>query len=81
MICSNEPGYYKTDEFGIRIENLILVEKREIVGAEQEMLGFETLTFAPLDRSLIDVAMLSDSQRQWVDDYHQQVLDIVGPQD
>ena len=80
MICSNEPGYYKTDEFGIRIENLILVEKREIDGAEQEMLGFETLTFAPLDRSLIDVAILSDTQRQWVDDYHQQVLAIVGPQ-
>ena len=80
MICSNEPGYYKTDEFGIRIENLVLVEKREIDGAEQEMLGFETLTFAPLDRSLIDVTMLPNDQRQWVDDYHQQVLAIVGPQ-
>ena len=79
MICSNEPGYYKTDEFGIRIENLVLIEKREIAGAEQEMLGFETLTFAPLDRSLIDVAMLSSTQRQWVDDYHQQVFEIVGP--
>ncbi len=80
MICSNEPGYYKDDAFGIRIENLILVEEREVAGAEQDMLGFETLTFAPLDRRLIDVAMLSDSQRQWVDDYHAQVLDIIGPQ-
>ncbi|QJB70864.1 aminopeptidase P family protein [Parasphingorhabdus halotolerans] len=80
MICSNEPGYYKTDAFGIRIENLILVEKREINGAEQDMLGFETLTYAPLDRRLIDVAMLSDAQRQWVDDYHTKVLEIVGPQ-
>lgn len=80
MICSNEPGYYKDNAFGIRIENLILVEERNVDGAEQDMLGFETLTFAPLDRRLIDVAMLSNSQRQWVDDYHAQVLDIVGPQ-
>ena len=80
MICSNEPGYYKTDEFGIRIENLILVEERAIEGAEQSMLGFETLTYAPLDRRLIDVSVLSDTQRQWVDDYHSQVLNIVGSQ-
>lgn len=80
MICSNEPGYYKDNAFGIRIENLILVEEREVAGAEQAMLGFETLTFSPLDRRLIDVAILSDNQRQWVDDYHAQVLDIVGPQ-
>ncbi|MEW4468861.1 aminopeptidase P family protein [Parasphingorhabdus sp. JC815] len=80
MICSNEPGYYKDHAFGIRIENLILVERREIAGAEKDMLGFETLTFAPLDRRLIDLAILSDSQRQWVDDYHAQVVDIVGPQ-
>lgn len=80
MICSNEPGYYKADAFGIRIENLILVEQRDVAGAEQDMLGFETLTFAPLDRRLIDASMLSDDQRQWVDDYHQQVLAIVGPQ-
>ncbi|VAV95483.1 Xaa-Pro aminopeptidase [hydrothermal vent metagenome] len=80
MICSNEPGYYKADGFGIRIENLILVEGRKIDGAEQEMLGFETLTFAPLDRRLIDVSMLSDGQRQWVNGYHRQVMDIVGSQ-
>ncbi|MEO9599834.1 aminopeptidase P family protein [Parasphingorhabdus sp.] len=80
MICSNEPGYYKTDEFGIRIENLILVEERIIDGAEQSMLGFETLTFAPLERRLIDVAMLSQSQRQWVDDYHAKVRATIAPQ-
>ncbi len=80
MICSNEPGYYKTDAFGIRIENLILVEEREVPGAEQDMLGFETLTFAPLERCLIDVGILSDAQRQWVDDYHMQVLETVAPQ-
>lgn len=80
MICSNEPGYYKTDAFGIRIENLILVEDRKIEASEQEMLGFETLTYAPLDRRLIDIDILSEVQRQWVDNYHQQVLEIVGPQ-
>lgn len=80
MICSNEPGYYKDDAFGIRIENLILVEEREVSGSEQDMLGFETLTVSPLDRRLIDISILSDSQRQWVDDYHAQVLEIVGPQ-
>ncbi|HEY9090101.1 aminopeptidase P family protein [Parasphingorhabdus sp.] len=80
MICSNEPGYYKDNDFGIRIENLILVEERDIAGAEKNMLGFETLTFAPLDRRLIDLSVLSDNQRQWVDDYHAHVLDIVGPQ-
>ena len=58
MILSNEPGYYKTGEYGIRIENLVLVVPREIEGAEKEMLGFETLTFAPIDRRLIDAEML-----------------------
>ncbi|WP_373491772.1 aminopeptidase P family protein [Parasphingorhabdus sp.] len=80
MICSNEPGYYKTNAFGIRIENLILVEARAVTGAEQEMLGFETLTFAPLERRLIDVAMLSAGQRQWVDDYHAKVRAVIAPQ-
>ena len=80
MFLSNEPGYYKAGEYGIRIENLILVEAREIAGAEAEMLGFETLTFAPIDRSLIEVALLSGEERQWMDDYHAQVLAIVGPQ-
>ncbi|MFK7841826.1 MAG: aminopeptidase P family protein, partial [Sphingorhabdus sp.] len=80
MICSNEPGYYKTDGFGIRIENLILVEERIIDGAEQPMLGFETLTFAPLERRLIDVSLLSDSQRHWVDAYHAKVRATIAPQ-
>jgi Xaa-Pro aminopeptidase len=55
MILSNEPGYYKAGAYGIRIENLVLVERREIAGAEREMMGFETLTLAPIDRSLVDV--------------------------
>ena len=80
MILSNEPGYYKAGEFGIRIENLFLVEEREIEGGEQTMLGFETLTFAPLERKLIDVAMLSSNQREWVDDYHAKVRALIAPQ-
>jgi len=80
MILSNEPGYYKTGEYGIRIENLVLVERRDAPGAEKELLGFRTLTFAPLDRRLIDIAMLTVEERAWVDGYHAQVAAIVGPQ-
>ena len=80
MILSNEPGYYKAGEFGIRIENLFLVEERVIESGEQTMLGFETLTFAPLERKLIEVDMLSQSQRQWVDDYHSKVRAVIAPQ-
>jgi Xaa-Pro aminopeptidase len=80
MICSNEPGYYKTGEYGIRVENLVLVVPVEVDGAEKKMLGFETLTFAPIDRSLIDLDLLTDSERRWVDDYHARVLEVVGPQ-
>ena len=70
MILSNEPGYYKTGEYGIRIENLVLVVDKPVAGAEKEMLGFETLTFAPIERRLIDVSMLSDAELDWLDDYH-----------
>ena len=79
MILSNEPGYYKTGEYGIRIENLVLVVEKEIAGAEKEMLGFETLTFAPIDRRLIDKAMLSPAEIEWLNDYHRQVVDKIGP--
>ena len=80
MILSNEPGYYKTGEYGIRVENLVLVVPVEVEGAEKTLLGFETLTFAPIDRDLIEIAMLSPAERGWVDDYHAEVLRIVGPQ-
>lgn len=80
MILSNEPGYYKTGAYGIRIENLVLVVPVEVAGAEKEMLGFETLTFAPIARELIDVDMLSPAERAWTDAYHADVLRIVGPQ-
>ncbi len=73
MILSNEPGYYKTGAYGIRIENLVLVERREIPGAEGEFFGFETLTFAPIDRALVDTALLLPEEREWLDSYHAQV--------
>jgi Xaa-Pro aminopeptidase len=79
MIISNEPGYYKTGEYGIRIENLVLVVPREIEGAEKEMLGFETLTFAPIDRRLIDVQMLDPEELIWLNCYHAHVLAKIGP--
>ncbi|MCW3797976.1 aminopeptidase P family protein [Sphingomonas sp. BN140010] len=79
MILSNEPGYYKAGEYGIRIENLVLVVDRQIAGAEKEMLGFETLTFSPIDRRLIVQEMLSAAELQWLDAYHAEVLAKVGP--
>ncbi len=80
MIISNEPGYYKAGDYGIRIENLVLVEDRVIEGAEAPMLGFETLTFCPIERSLIVADMLSKAERDWLDDYHARVLAVLGPQ-
>src|SRR5882762_1976160 len=73
MILSNEPGYYKTDAYGIRIENLELVIGTEIAGAEKQVNAFETLTLAPIDRRLIDVQMLSPAELKWLNDYHARV--------
>ena len=80
MILSNEPGYYKAGEYGIRIENLVLVVEKQVEGAEKEMLGFDTLTFVPIDRRLIVTDMLSNAEREWLDAYHAEVLRILGPQ-
>ncbi|MEL7198061.1 MAG: aminopeptidase P family protein [Pseudomonadota bacterium] len=80
MILSNEPGYYKQDAFGIRIENLVLTVERDIDGAEGRYLGFDTLTFVPLDRRLIDKSLLTPSEIAWVDDYHREVRDLLVPQ-
>jgi Xaa-Pro aminopeptidase len=77
MILSNEPGYYKTDGYGIRIENLELVTAAEVGGAEKPMNAFETLTLAPIDRRLIDVTMLSDTEREWLNAYHARVRNEV----
>jgi Xaa-Pro aminopeptidase len=79
MILSNEPGYYKTDAFGIRIENLELVVAAEIAGAEKPMNGFETLTLAPIDRRLIDLNMISAKELAWLNDYHARVRREVHP--
>ena len=80
MILSNEPGYYKTDGFGIRIENLELVIAADVTGAEKPMNAFETLTFAPIDRRLIDVKMLSQAEVDWLNAYHAEVRNIVRAQ-
>jgi Xaa-Pro aminopeptidase len=79
MILSNEPGYYKTDGFGIRIENLELVVEADIKGAEKSMNAFETLTLAPIDRRLIDVAMLGKDELDWLNAYHARVRAEVRP--
>ena len=79
MIVSNEPGYYKTSAYGIRIENLVAVTPVEIAGAERPMLGFETLTLAPIDRALVEPALLTDAERAWLDAYHARVRRLVTP--
>jgi Xaa-Pro aminopeptidase len=79
MILSNEPGYYKTDGFGIRIENLELVVATQIEAAERPMNAFEALTLAPIDRRLIDLSMLSDGELTWLNDYHARVRREVRP--
>ena len=80
MIVSNEPGYYKTGEYGIRIENLVAVtELAPSPGEERPMLGFETLTLAPIARELIDTALLNAAERAWLDAYHARVRDTIGP--
>ena len=78
MILSNEPGYYQAGDFGIRIENLILVEERETPGGP--MLGFETLTFCPIERRLIMPALLTPEERAWVDAYHAKVFAVLAPE-
>ena len=80
MILSNEPGYYKTGEYGIRIENLVLVEDRQIEGMEGDWLGFETLTLAPIDRTLVDKSLLDHREIAWWNTYHEKVRDVIGPQ-
>ena len=80
MILSNEPGYYKTGAYGIRIENLVLVEPRAIAGAEGEYFGFETLTFAPIDATLVERSLLSGEEIAWWNSYHARVEAVLAPQ-
>jgi Xaa-Pro aminopeptidase len=80
MICSNEPGYYKAGTYGIRIENLVLVmPPQDQPGGEMAMLGFETLTLAPIDQRLIDVGLLSQSERDWLNAYHARMVRELSP--
>jgi Xaa-Pro aminopeptidase len=80
MIISNEPGYYKAGAYGIRIENLVLVtEASEIEGGEQPMMGFETLTLAPIDRNLIEVKLLNEKEIEWINNYHARVYEKIAP--
>jgi Xaa-Pro aminopeptidase len=81
MILSNEPGYYREGAFGIRIENLVVVVEAPPLpgGDDRAMLGFETLTWAPIDRRLIVADMLAPWERDWIDSYHAEVLARIGP--
>ncbi|GHF44048.1 aminopeptidase P family protein [Seohaeicola zhoushanensis] len=82
MILSNEPGYYREGAFGIRIENLLVVQEADALpggDAERRFLNWRTLTFVPIDRRLIVTAMLSAAERAWLDAYHAEVAEKIGP--
>jgi Xaa-Pro aminopeptidase len=80
MILSNEPGYYRSGAYGIRIENLVLVVAAPpAAGGEKELNAFETLTLAPIDRRLVDPSLLTNEERRWLDDYHARVAAILAP--
>jgi len=80
MMLSNEPGYYKAGEYGIRIENLVLVVPRAIPGADRDMLGFETLTLCPIERTLIVPELLTSGERDWLNAYHARVAEVLAPE-
>ncbi|MEQ1619375.1 MAG: aminopeptidase P family protein [Terricaulis sp.] len=81
MIVSNEPGYYKTGGYGIRIENLqVVTPAADVPGGERPMLGFETLTLAPIDRALVVKALLTKEERDWLNAYHVRVREVIGAQ-
>ncbi|HTE80492.1 MAG TPA: aminopeptidase P family protein, partial [Reyranella sp.] len=80
MIVSNEPGYYKTGAYGIRIENLVAVKEARIEGADRRYFEFETLTLAPIDRNAIDVGLLTEAEKAWLNAYHARVREVVAPQ-
>jgi Xaa-Pro aminopeptidase len=79
MILSNEPGYYQAGDYGIRIENLVLVVEKASQG-ERRFLGFETLTLCPIDTRLVDAALLSMEERAWLNEYHARVWGVIAPQ-
>ena len=79
MILSNEPGYYLPGSYGIRLENLLLVQEQALPGATKPFLCFETLTLAPFDRRLIDPGLLEAAELAWLNAYHARVLAEIGP--
>ncbi len=79
MIVSNEPGYYKQGAYGIRIENLVTVVPIALAQAERPLLGFETLTVAPIDQALIDPKLLSPAEKSWLNAYHLRVRQELTP--
>lgn len=78
MVLSNEPGYYRADAFGIRIENLELVVEIETAG-DMSVMGFESLTRAPIDRRLVDLSLMTDAELVWLNNYHQTVFEAISP--
>jgi len=79
MIVSNEPGYYKTEAYGIRIENLLVVTEAEMIeGGERPMLGFETLTLAPIDLNCVETDLLTADEKEWLNAYHARVRDTLA---
>jgi len=80
MILSNEPGYYKEGDFGIRIENLLLVSPPAVPeGGERPMMAFETLTLAPIDLRLVAPELMRADEIEWLDTYHERVYDALYP--
>jgi Xaa-Pro aminopeptidase len=80
MLISNEPGYYKTGAYGIRIENLVIVRETEKRGEEEKpVYAFETITLAPIDRNMIEPELLTPAEKAWLDSYHERVRATVGP--
>ncbi len=80
MILSNEPGYYRQGHYGIRIENLIVVTPPQLIpGGDIDMHGFETLTLVPIDRRLVEPALLAPEEKDWLNAYHRRVLEEIGP--
>jgi len=81
MIVSNEPGYYKTGAYGIRIENLVAVKRARPSNGERgrDMFEFETLTLAPIDRAMIAPALLDHGEKAWLNAYHARVRKVLSP--
>jgi Xaa-Pro aminopeptidase len=80
MVVSNEPGYYKTGAYGIRIENLVtVVPCEDIANSERQLYAFETLTLAPIDLALVDLDLLTETERDWLDAYHARVRETLTP--